>query len=57
MAQESGALAVVVNEKMQERTRAETATNAGIGIIAVGRDDLKWMKRSKHNSGVACGRK
>lgn len=64
MARESSALVVVVNEKMQERTRIETATNAGIGIIAVGRDDLKWNEEVQTQQRcclwkevIACGRK
>jgi len=52
MAQESSALAVVVDRKMQELTRTETKTNRRIDIIAVGRDDL-----SKHNNTIVCGRK
>jgi hypothetical protein len=64
VAQESSALVVVVNKKMQERTRTETATNAGIGIIAVGRDDLKWNEEVQTQQRcclwkgvIACGRK
>ena len=65
MAQESSALVVVVNKKMQERTRRiETATNAGIGIIADGRDDLEWNEEVQTQQRyclwkevIACGRK